>query len=309
MLKIIECVPNFSEGQRREIVDAIAGAAVLPGVQILDLAMDASHNRSVLTLLGEPEAVIEAAFRAVRRAAELIDMDAHRGEHPRIGAADVVPLVPVMGVDMAECVMWARELGRRIGDELGIPVYLYGEAALRPERRDLPNVRRGQYEGLKEAIASDPDRRPDFGPTRLGKAGATAVGARKPLIAFNVNLATPDLQVAKAIARRVREASGGLPAVRALGVDLSERGMVQVSMNLLDYEQTPIHVAFEAVRAEAHNLGISIAGCELVGLVPLAALCQVVGHYLMLEGISTNAVLEARLLARCCNDQNTGSIL
>lgn len=297
MPPLVACIPNFSEGRRGEVVEAIAAAMrAVRGARLLDVEMDGSHNRAVMTVVGEPAAVLAAAFAGVRRAAELIDMDAHQGEHPRLGAADVVPLVPVQGISMAECVALARQLAQRIGEELAIPVYLYGEAATRSERRDLPNIRRGQYEGLKETIAADPERQPDFGPARLGRAGATVVGARKPLIAFNVNLTTADLQVARAIARRVREVNGGLPAVRALGVDLPARGQVQVSMNLVDYERTPIHVAFAAVQAEAARLGVAVAGSELVGLVPLAALSQAAAHYLQLEGFSAQNVLEARLL-------------
>lgn len=296
MREIVECVPNFSEGRRRDVVDAIVSAMrAVSGVRVLDVELDAAHNRSVVTLVGPPQDVVEAAFRGVRRATELIDMEQHRGEHPRIGAADVVPFVPILGVTMDDCVRLAHELGRRIGEELAIPVYLYGEAATRPERRLLPNVRKGEYEGLKETIATEA-RRPDFGPARLGPAGAVAVGARPPLIAFNVNLRTGDIAIAKTIARTIREASGGLPAVRALGLETAQPGIVQVSMNLVDYRRTPIWVAYEAVRAEAARYGVEVIGSEIVGLVPLEALTQVVEHALGLAGFAVDRVIETHLI-------------
>ena len=258
---LLECVPNFSEGRRAAVVEEITAAlAGVPGVRVLDTEMDASHNRAVVTVAGPPAAVVEGAFRSVRRAAELIDMTVHRGQHPRIGAADVVPLIPLRGMSMADAVRMARELGRRIGEELGIPVYLYGEAALRLDRRDLPAVRRGEYEGLSQEIATLPERYPDFGPPRMGPAGATAVGARPALVAFNVNLDSRDLQAARAIARAVRESSGGLPAVRAIGVDLPEQGLVQVSMNLTDFQRTSMLTAFGAVLDQASARGMTVAG-------------------------------------------------
>jgi glutamate formiminotransferase len=293
---LLECVPNFSEGQRVEVVQAIvAQMKTVDGAVVLDVEMDASHNRAVVTLAGPPEAVVEAAFRSVRQAARSIDMDAHRGQHPRIGATDVVPLVPLRGVSMAECVVMARALGRRIGDELDIPVYMYGEAAVLPERRDLPALRRGEYEGLRDEVLWNADRRPDFGPSRLGKAGATVVGARRPLIAFNVNLASRDLSVARAIAREIRESNGGLPAVRALGVDLPELGAVQVSMNLTDYARTSMLDAFRAVEAVAAARGIAVLHGELVGLAPRQALPPDAERALKLTGFSQDQVLERRL--------------
>jgi glutamate formiminotransferase len=293
---LLECVPNFSEGQRVEVVQAIvAQMKTVDGVVVLDVEMDASHNRAVVTLAGPPESVVEAAFRAVGQAARLIDMDAHRGQHPRIGATDVVPLVPLRGLSMDECVVLARALGRRIGDELDIPVYIYGEAALLPERRDLPGLRRGEYEGLREEIRWNADRRPDFGPARLGKAGATVVGARWPLIAFNVNLASRDLRAARAVARAVRESSGGLPAVRAMGVDLPALAAVQVSMNLTDYGRTSMLDAFRAVETAAAARGIAVLNSEVVGLAPEQALPPDAEHALKLAGFSQEQILERRL--------------
>lgn len=296
MRKIVECVPNFSEGRRREIVDQIVSQiTTVNGVRLLDVQMDADHNRSVVTFVGEPQAVEEAAFRSVKRAAELIDLDVHRGEHPRMGAADVVPFVPLVNVTMDECVEIARRLGERIGQELGIPVYLYEEAATREDRRDLANVRRGEYEGLKKEIETNPERAPDFGPRRMGNAGATAVGARPPLIAFNVNLGTDNLAVAKAIARAVRHSNGGLRYVKALGLDIKERGLVQVSMNMTNYQKTPLFRVFEMIKREAKRYGVPVVGSEIVGLTPNAALVDTAQFYLQLEAFSPAQILENRL--------------
>lgn len=295
MDKIVECVPNFSEGRRPEIVDEIVAAMTIPGVKVLDREMDKDHNRSVITLAGEPEAIAEAAFRGIQRAARLIDLDAHRGEHPRIGATDVVPFVPVSGVTMDDCVAMARRVGERVARELDIPVYLYERAATRPERRDLANIRRGEYEGLKQAIATDPDRAPDFGPRRLGKAGATVLGARPYLIAYNVNLATDNLQIAQDIAHTIRERNGGLPAVKAKGFHLHEQNIVQVSMNLTDFNVTGMLTAFNTVTAEAEKRGVQVLESELIGLVPLQALTQLTVQALKLPSLSPEQVLETKL--------------
>lgn len=293
---LLECIPNFSEGRREAVVNDIRSALVsAEGVRLLDLEMDASHNRAVLTVAGPPAAVTEGAFRGVKRAAELIDMTVHRGQHPRVGAADVVPLVPLRGISMDGAVRHARELGRRIGKEIGIPVYMYGEAALREDRRELPDLRRGEYEGLREAIGSDPDRLPDYGPARMGTAGATVVGARPPLVAFNVNIDGRDLAAAKAIARSVRQSSGGLPAVRAIGVDLPAQRLVQVSMNLTDFRRTSLAAAFDAVRQEAEARGMTVAGSEVIGLLPADALPPDPRSRLMLAGFSPLQILERRL--------------
>jgi len=295
MDRIVECVPNFSEGRRAEIVDEIVAAMLLPGVKLLDREMDADHNRSVITLAGEPAIIEDAAFRGIATAARLIDLERHRGQHPRIGATDVVPFVPVSGVTMDACVAMARRLGERVGRELEIPVYLYEHAATRPERRNLADIRRGEYEGLKQEIETDPERTPDFGPARLTSAGATVIGARPYLIAFNVNLQTSDVQVAKEIARVIREKGGGLKAVKANGFMLREKNIAQVSMNLTDFHATGILTAFNAVRAEAEKRGVQVLESELVGLVPLEALTQLAAQALRLPALSPQQVVETQL--------------
>ncbi|HET7011893.1 MAG TPA: glutamate formimidoyltransferase [Anaerolineales bacterium] len=292
--QLVECIPNFSEGRRAEVIESIRSAiTAVSGVIVLDLHKDADHNRSVITFAGPPQAAAEAAFAAIARAADLIDLDQHTGEHPRIGATDVVPFVPLSGVTMEDCVALARQVGRRVGQELGIPVYLYEAAATRPDRVNLENLRRGQYEGLREAIATDPDRAPDFGPSKLGKAGATVIGARAPLIAYNIYLSTSDVRVAKDIARAVRQSSGGLPYVKALGLDVE--GLAQVSMNLTDFTRTSVTEVVERVRAEAARHGVTTVRSELVGLIPQAALFDTAARYLQLEGFEPRQVLETRL--------------
>jgi len=294
MRKIVECVPNFSEGRRKGVIAQIAEAiATVPRVHVLDVQSDADHNRTVVTFAGEPEAVEEAAFRGIEKAAELIDMDLHRGEHPRLGAADVVPFVPIKNVTMEDCVSIAQRLGERVGRELDIPVYLYEKAATRPERRNLADVRRGEYEGIKAEIATRPERAPDFGPRHVGKAGATAIGARLPLIAFNVYLDTDDVEIAQAIARAVRHSSGGLRYVKALG--LLVKGQAQVSMNLTDYRQTPVHRVVEMIRREAERYGVSVAESELIGLIPNEALAAAAEFYLQMGDFSSHQILENRL--------------
>ncbi len=296
MRQIVECVPNFSEGRRAEVVEEIAAAIrSVAGARVLDVEMDADHNRSVITFVGAPHVVEEAAFRATARAAELIDMTKQQGEHPRMGATDVLPFVPLAGVTMEDCVAIARRVGERIGRELGIPVYLYEEAATRESRRNLADVRRGEYEGIKAEIETNPERAPDFGPARMGTAGATAVGARWPLIAYNVNLGTDDLSIAKAIARAVRHSNGGLRYVKALGLELKDRGIVQVSMNLVRYDRSPVYRVFEMIKREAERYGVPVIGSEVIGLIPLPALVDVANFYLQLENFSLSQVLEARL--------------
>jgi len=297
MSAIVECVPNFSEGRRREVIDAVVQSfADVPGVAFLDAEMDADHNRSVVTFAGEPEAVIEAAVRAVACARERIDLNHHTGQHPRMGATDVVPFVPVEGVSLEDCAELARRCGRRIGEELGIPVFLYEAAASRPERTSLADVRRGQFEGLREAIGRDADRVPDFGPARIHPtAGATAVGARRFLVAFNANLNTRDVRVAKAVAAAVREQSGGLKNVRALGFSIEDGRRAQVSMNLVNTEATPIQRVLHVVRAEAARHGAAVSGCEVVGLIPQAAMLDAAEHALQLENFRRDQVLELRL--------------
>jgi len=276
-MSVVECVPNFSEGRDREVVDALARAVEeTPGAVLLDCQMDPDHNRSVLTFAGQPESVLEAAVRAVGVAVERIDLNRHQGVHPRIGAADVVPFVPVKGALLEDCVALARRAGEEIWRRFRVPVYFYEAAAQRPERSRLEWIRRGQFEGLRARVLEDPGRWPDIGGPELHPtAGAVAVGARKFLIAYNVNLATGDLEVARRIARKVRESSGGLPCVKAMGAPLASKGLVQVSMNLTDYERTPIRAAYEAVRQEAEREGVEIAGTEVVGLTPEALLERV----------------------------------
>jgi len=293
--QIVECVPNFSEGRRQKAIDAIAAViGRVSGVKVLDVKPDADHNRTVVTFIGQPQAVEEAAFQGVAEAAELIDMDVHQGEHPRVGAADVVPFVPIQGVSLDDCVAMAARLGARVGSELEIPVYLYEAAATNPARRNLADVRRGEYEGLKHEIAFNPAREPDFGPKRMGKAGATIIGARPPLIAFNVTLAATDVSVAKKIARAVRHSSGGLRYVKALG--LSVEGQAQVSLNLTDYRRTPIHRVMEMIRREAARYGVGVASSEIIGLVPQRALLDAALYYLQLDGFAPDQVLESRLV-------------
>jgi len=277
--KLVESVPNYSEGRRIEVVDKLAAAVEgVPGAFLLDRTSDASHNRSVLTLAGEPAAILEALERTVAVAIAEIDMEKQSGEHPRIGAVDVVPFVPLAGATMADCIELGRAFGSLVADRFGIPVYLYGEAATSPLRQRLADVRRGQYEGLKTQI-SEPGREPDFGPARLhATAGAMAVGARPFLIAYNINLESRDLDLAKGIARRIRESGGGLPRVQANGFWIEELDCAQVSMNLLDYRTTPIWLAWESVRAEAAEDGVHLAESELIGLAPLGALLDVADH-------------------------------
>lgn len=295
-MQLIECVPNFSEGRRPDVVGEIAGAIIsVPGIRILDQSSDASHNRSVITFVGAPAEVKKAAFAAVKKASELIDMEQHRGEHPRIGAADVIPLVPISGVTMEECVALARELGREIGGKLGIPVYLYEEAALMEERRNLAAVRRGEYEGLKGAI-NEPGGHPDFGPPRLHPtAGAVAVGARPPLIAYNINLDCSDVDIARRIARSIRGSSGGYPSIKALGVLIEDTNTAQVTINICNYRHVSMARVFETVKSEAARYGVAISSSEIVGLLPMEALLDAAAFYLRLQDFHSGQVLEKRL--------------
>lgn len=300
MPSLIECVPNFSEGRRPEVVEEIVRAVgQIDGVTLLDHSSDATHNRSVVTFAGAAQPVVRAATAAVGRALELIDMEQHTGAHPRIGAVDVIPFVPLGATRLEECVDLARRFGEQIAQRFELPVYLYGAAALRPDRRRLADVRRGQYEALREGIGSDPERDPDFGPHRIHpRGGAVAVGARKPLIAFNVNLATDDLALAKRIAHTIRESSGGMPAVQAMGVLLENPGeprMAQVSMNLVDWERTGIPAVVHAIRRMANEAGTDIAHCELIGLAPAGALLEVAADTLGLREFSADQALELRL--------------
>ena len=297
MNRIVECVPNFSEGRRtetvrqlRETIESVESAVVL------GTHMDADHNRSVITFVASPEQVVEAAVRVVALASELIDLRQHKGVHPRIGATDVLPFVPVRDVTIEDCVSLAHEAGERIARELGIPVYFYERAALRPDRVSLENVRQRGFEELREQISIDPERAPDVGDRRVHEtAGAIAVGARPFLIAFNVNLHTTELDVARKIARAIRARDGGLPYVKALGFALTSRNLVQVSMNLVNYEATGMDQAFAAVRKEAESHGVEIAGTEIVGLVPAAAFDRNAAYFPQLENFSEGTIVENRL--------------
>ncbi len=297
MRRLIECVPNFSEGRDSAKVEAIVAAMrEVPGVLVLAHESDADHNRSVVTIAGEPDVVLEAAIRGVGKAAELIDLTKQAGVHPRIGAADVVPFVPLEGVTLQDCVALAKLAGAEIWRRYRIPVYFYEAAAQRPDRMNLENIRRGQFEGLRLEVANNPGRAPDIGERALHPtAGATVVGARKFLIAYNILLNTRDVDVAKNIAKAVRFSSGGLRYVKAMGVYLDARNLAQVSMNLTDFEQTPLHRVFEMVKSEAERYGTSIVSSELIGLIPRRALDMAAEHFLQFENFTTSHVLEKRL--------------
>jgi glutamate formiminotransferase/formiminotetrahydrofolate cyclodeaminase len=299
MAKIVECVPNFSEGRRPEVIEAIlAEIKSVPGVLLLDREMDADHNRAVVTFVGGPEEVKAAAFKAIAKATELIDMEKHHGEHPRMGATDVVPFIPISEVTQRDCVLLAEQLGEQIGEKLQIPVYLYEAAARRPERQNLADVRRGEYEGIKAEIETNPDRKPDFGPAKMHPtAGAVAIGARMPLIAFNVYLGTPYVGIAKRIARAIRFSGGGLRYCKALGFEIKERHQAQISMNLVNYKKTTIFRVFEMIKAEAERYGVPILSSEIVGLTPQDALLDVAEYYLRLENFKKEQVLENKLMS------------
>jgi glutamate formiminotransferase len=300
MARLIECIPNVSEGRRDDVVAALAQAAVsaAPGVVLLDRTSDRDHNRSVLTFLGDGQPLVAAMAALVGAALSAIDLTKHEGAHPRLGAVDVIPFVPVRGATSAECVELARTLGRTLAERFSIPVYLYEEAASSPERQNLANIRKGEFEGLAKKM-QDPAWKPDYGPSvPHPSGGAVVVGARAPLIAYNINLATADLAVAERIAKAIRHLSGGYRFVKAMGVKLEARGQVQVSINMTNFEKTPLHRVFETVRSEAERSGVAIVGSEIVGLVPQAALLAAAGHYLRLEGDPGPQVLENKLLER-----------
>ncbi|MGD0695650.1 MAG: glutamate formimidoyltransferase [Terriglobia bacterium] len=311
MQTIVECVPNFSEGRDAVKVDAIIRALTSgPEVYLLDKEMDADHNRSVITLVGSREQIGEAALRGIGKAAELIDLNHHQGAHPRLGATDVVPFVPVAGVTLEDCVRIAEFVAEEAWKRFQIPTYLYEAAARSPERKNLENIRRGQFEGVREEVKTNPDRAPDFGPpfpeSRLHPtAGATVVGARKFLIAYNINLITADVAIAKAIAKKIRASSGGFPCVKAMGVDLKARHLAQVSMNLTDFETTSIGTVFDAVVREAAAHGVGVVGSEIVGLVPRRALEDAAVHYLKVENFHPDLIVENRL-ARVLAEQSAG---
>lgn len=296
MAKIVECVPNFSEGRDPVIIEAILNEVrSVEGVTLLDSKPDPNHNRVVVTFVGEPQQAKLAAFKACAKATELIDMEKHHGEHPRIGATDVIPFIPVSDVTMEECVQLANELGQEIAEKLDVPVYLYEAAAKMPSRVKLPDIRKGQYEGLKTEI-SNPERHPDFGPAKMHPtAGATVVGARQFLVAFNINLNTSDVKIAKKIANCIREARGGYKYCRAMGIMLEDRNIAQVTINMVDYTGTPLFRVFETVKAEAARYGVSIVGSEIIGLVPMQALLDVADYYLRLEDFDRKQVFEENI--------------
>ncbi len=297
MQKIVVCVPNFSEGRRPEIIEAItAEIHDIPDVFLLGKEMDADHNRTVVTIAGEPEAVKEGVFRMIKKAADLIDLRTHTGGHPRMGATDVVPFVPAANITMGECVRLAQELGQRVGNELEIPVFLYEEAATRPERKNLAQVRKGQFEGLRDAIGTNPDRIPDYGPNRIHPtAGATAIGARFFLVAYNVNLDSQDLSLAKRIAARIRESNGGFPCVKALGLALQEKHCVQVSMNMTNYMVTSLATVYTTIQREAEAAGVSVLESEIIGFLPRAALLDTAQEFLQLTNFHADQILENRI--------------
>src|SRR5689334_3686526 len=307
MSTLVECVPNFSEGRDKAKVDAIVEAMKVPGIYLLDREMDADHNRCVITLVGNREAIAEAAIRGVGKAAELIDLNEHQGAHPRLGAADVIPFIPIEGVTLEDCVAIARQVGQEIWSRFKVPVYLYEAAASRPERQNLENIRRGQFEGVREEIASNPERKPDFGDAALHPtAGATVVGARKALIAYNVYLNTSDVEVAKKIGKAIRFSSGGLRYVKGMGIMC--KGLAQVSMNLTDFEQTPIARVFEFVKREAARYGVMPASSEIVGLIPKKALEEAAEWFLQIENFDSSMILENRLAGVMSGKMAVGGI-
>lgn len=296
MGRIVECVPNFSEGRNKEIIEEIVEEVrKVKGAKLLDYSSDEDHNRTVVTFVGGPEAVEEAAFNLAKKASELIDMRKHKGGHPRMGATDVIPFIPIKDITTAECVEISKRVGKRIGEELSIPVYLYEDSATCPLRKNLSDIRKGQYEGFFEKI-KDKNWQPDFGPCVMNeRSGVTAVGARVPLVAFNVNLGTSDIEIANKIARNVRFIGGGLRFVKAMGVKLEQRNIVQVSMNLVNYEKTAVYRAFEMVKMEAKRYGVPVVGSEVIGLVPMKALIDCAEYYLQIENFSMDQVLEKRI--------------
>lgn len=299
-MSLVECVPNFSEGRRAEVIQKIAAAIrAVGGVQIINISSDADHNRTVMTFIGEPEPVFEGAFHGIRAAAALIDLETHRGVHPRIGATDVVPFIPLREVSIEACATLARRLGERVGSVIGLPVYLYEKAAVRDDRVNLADIRRGGYEMLKTAIQEDVTRMPDYGPNVMGPAGAVAIGARGPLIAFNIFLNTENVDIAKAIARAVRESGGGLPYLKALGLVVD--GQAQVSMNVIDYRKTGLYTIYQAVHTQAKLHGVTITHTELVGLLPQEALIDAGLTALQLPAAVRELILE-RLVGQYTGD-------
>lgn len=296
MAKIVQCVPNFSEGIDKLLVEKIIDEIrKVEGTKLLDYSMDKDHNRCVTTFIGTPEAVEEAAFNACKKASELIDMSKHKGEHPRMGATDVIPFIPITEVSVEECIEISKRLGKRIGEELGISVFLYEKSASAPHRENLASVRKGQYEGMNDKMKEE-NWKPDFGPDTINtKSGVTAVGARMPLVAFNVNLGTDSLEIAKKIAKSVRGKSGGFTSCKALGIEIKERNIVQVTMNMVDYVSTPLFRVFDTIEREANRYGVNVIGSEIIGLVPMMALINCADYYLKIEDFREDQILEKRI--------------
>jgi glutamate formiminotransferase len=297
MAKLVECVPNFSEGHRPEVIDEICKAITsVEGVVLLDKEMDPDHNRAVVTFVSHPNNAVEAAFRGIQKASELIDMTTHKGEHPRMGACDVCPFIPLSEMTIEDAVELANKLGKRVGEELEIPVYLYEDAATSPKRKNLAKVRTGEYEGIRDSIETDPSRKPDYGPSKMNlKSGSTAIGVRFPLVAFNVYLDTDKKWIADNIADAIRSIKGGYRFVKALGFEIKERNQVQISMNLVNYTKTPIFRVFETIKSEAARYGVNVTSSEVVGLLPNDALVAVSDFYLRLENFSKEQILEEKL--------------
>lgn len=295
--KLLECVPNFSEGRNKEVIEKIVDPfRKTEGVKLLDYSADKDHNRLVVTVIGDPEGLKKSVLEAMAVAVKEIDMNNHKGEHPRMGAVDVVPFIPVRNVTMEEAVELAKEVARQAAEKFNLPVYLYEDAATSPDRQNLASIRKGQFEGFKEKIKK-PEWKPDFGPAEVHPtAGVTAVGARMPLVAFNVNLGTDNIEIADAIARKVRYIGGGLRYCKAIGVDLKERGIVQVSMNMTNYTKTSLYQAYELIKVEARRYGVNVVGSELIGILPAQALIDVAVYYLGVENFSEEQILENRLL-------------
>ncbi|HWQ59338.1 MAG TPA: glutamate formimidoyltransferase [Clostridia bacterium] len=289
MERIVECVPNISEGRNRELIEAAAAEVrAVPGVALLDVASDESHNRTVITFLGEPEAVVEAALRLAKKAVSLIDLNCHRGEHPRMGAVDVIPLIPIRGISKQETVALSKKLAARVWEEAGVPVFLYEDSASAPNRVNLADIRKGQFEGMAEKVKL-PEWEPDYGGRTVHPtAGVVAVGCRMPLVAFNINLSTSDVAIASKIAKIIRRSSGGFDCVKALGVTLEERNLAQVSINMTDFSRTPLYRVLELVRAEARRYGVTVVGTEIVGLTPMRALVDSAEYYLQIENFDAD---------------------
>ena len=295
MGEIVECVPNISEGRNKEVINSVVESLKLTGAKVLDVSSDPDHNRTVITFVGDKEVVLKGAFAVAKSAVELIDLTKHKGTHPRMGAVDVIPFIPIKGVTMEDCVEISKMVGEKIGVELKVPVYLYAESSTREERRSLPNIRQGEFEGFFEKI-KDPNWKPDFGPSEVHPtAGVTAVGAREFLIAYNIYLNTKDVNIAEKIAKSIRESSGGLRFIQAKGMYIEEKGMAQVSMNVLNYKKAPLYRVFEIVKMEAERYGVSVAESELVGLMPIKAALESLAFYLRFSKLTSDSIIETKM--------------